>query len=133
MRAAFRTKVDGLLASDGFTFVESVNLAESTRDLPPKWYTLDFPPANNERTSLGMPARFVETGRVMVSIFIPAQTQDTDAVDAADKVRTEMANWFDPTGRIRVTAPQPPSDGGDFRGAHYGVTVDLTYTYETFV
>ena len=33
-----------LLVPDGFAFVESINKAESTRDLPDKWYTLDFLP-----------------------------------------------------------------------------------------
>jgi hypothetical protein len=133
VRDAFRAAVAPLLAPT-FTYVESVNLAESTKDLPPNWYTLDFLPATDNRISLGLPALFREQGRVVVLIFTPHQTQDASAVDAAETVRAAMANWFDPTGMIRVEAAQPPTDldGGDFRGAFYGITVDLLYAYDRF-
>jgi len=134
VRDAFRTKLDTLLVPFGFAFVESINKAEATRDLPDNWYTLDFMPASDDRISLGVPALFRETGRVAVAIFTPQQIEDEDAVDAAEIVRTEMANWFDPTGHIRVNSAQPPTDmdGGDFRGSFYGITVDLAYTYDRF-
>src|SRR3982750_390191 len=134
VRDAFRAKLSGLLVPDGFAYVESVNLAESTRDLPPKWYTLDFPPASESRISLGVPALFREQGRVTVAIWTPQQTTDDDAVTAAETVRQEMANWFDPTGMIRVESAQPATDadGGDFRGSFYGSTVDLFYAFDRF-
>ena len=69
-----------------------------------------------------------------MAIFTPHQTEDSDAVDAAEIVRAAMANWFDPTGHIRVMTAQPPTDmdGGDFRGSFYGITVDLAYTYDRY-
>jgi len=134
VREAFRTQVSGLLDAEGFTYVESVNLAESTKDLPPHWYTLDFLPATDVRISLGVPGLFRESGRVVVLIFTPQQVLDTDAVAAAEIVRAAMANWFDPTGMIRVETAQPPVDldGGDFRGSFYGITVDLIYQFDRF-
>ena len=134
VRDAFRAKLDTLLVPDGFAFVESINKAESTQNLPDNWYTLDFMPSSDERISLGVPGLFRESGRCSVAIFTPQQIEDEDAVDAAEIVRAEMANWFDPTGMIRVTSAQPPTDmdGGDFRGSFYGIAVDLTYTYDRF-
>jgi len=132
VRDAFRAQVSGLLAPDGFEFVESINHAETTKSLPSNWYTLDFLPASDSRISLGVPALFRESGRVAVAIFTPHQTLDQSAVDAAETVRAAMANWTDPTGFIRVLAAQPPTDldGGDFRGSYYGITVDLLYQYD---
>jgi hypothetical protein len=134
VRSAFRAALDTLLVPDGFAFVESINKAESTKNLPDRWYTLDFQVASDDRISLGIPALFRESGRCTVAVFTPHQIEDQDAVGAADIVRTQMANWFDPTGMIRVTTAQPPADldGGDFRGSFYGITVDLLYTYDRF-
>lgn len=131
VRDAFRAAVSALLPPP-FAFVESVNRAESTKDLPPNWYTLDFLPGADQRISLGLPALFRETGRVVVLIFTPQQELDITAVAAAETVRAAMANWFDPTGMIRVEAAQPPTDldGGNFRGSFYGITVDLLYQYD---
>jgi len=134
VRDAFRAKLEPILVPSGFAFVESINLAENTRDLPAKWYTLDFLPSTDNRISLGRPSLFRESGRVSVAIFTPQQTQDDDAVTAAEIVRQEMANWIDPTGMIRVESAQPASDldGGDFRGSFYGITVDLLYAFDRF-
>lgn len=134
VRDAFRAKLDTLLVPEGFAYIESINKAEATRDLPDRWYTLDFMPASDDRISLGVPALFRETGRCAVAIFTPQQIEDADAVNAAEIVRAEMANWFDPTGHIRVGTAQPPADmdGGDFRGSFYGISVDLAYTYDRF-
>ncbi len=134
VRDAFRAQLSTLLVADGFEFVESVNLAETTKNLPEYWYTLDFLPASDNRISLGVPALFRETGRCTVAIFTPHQTQDAVAVDAAEKVRAAMSNWFDATGMLRVDSAQPPADmdGGDFRGAFYGIAVDLSYTFDRF-
>ena len=132
VREAFRAKLSTLLVPDGFEFVESINRAESTKTLPPNWYTLDFLPSSDNRISLGVPALFRESGRCMVAIFTPHQTLDQSAVDAAELVRAEMANWHDPTGAVRVVTAQPPTDldGGDFRGSYYGITVDLIYQFD---
>jgi hypothetical protein len=134
LRDAFRAALSSLLVPDGFLYVESINQAESTRDLPNQWYTLDFLPATDSRISLGKPTLFRELGRCSVAIFTPQQTFDDAAVTAAEKVRQSMANWTDPTGMIRVESAQPATDmdGGDFRGAFYGITVDLMYAYDRF-
>lgn len=132
VRDAFRAALSGLLVPEGFEFVESINHAETTKTLPDNWYTLDFLPASDSRISLGVPALFRETGRCMVAIFTPHQTLDQSAVDAAEVVRAAMANWFDPSGSVRVLTAQPPTDldGGDFRGSYYGITVDLLYQFD---
>ena len=132
VRSAFRDAVSTLLVAQGFAFVESVNQAESTKNLPDKWYTLDFFASDDQRIALGIPALFRESGRVTVLIFTPQQIFDTDAVAAAEIVRAAMCNWFDDTGQIRVLAAQPPIDldGGDFRGSFYGITVDLAYQFD---
>lgn len=134
VRQAFRAQVSTLLGVDGFAYVESVNQAEATKDLPLKWFTLDFLPGDDTRISLGIPALFRESGRVVVLIFTPQQQLDTDGVDAAEVVRAAMANWFDATGMIRVQAAGPPTDldSGDFRGSFYGITVDLLYQFDRF-
>ena len=132
VRDEFRTKVSGLLTAQGFAFVETINLAEATADLPARWYTLDFLPADDARLSLGVPTLFRETGAVMIAIFSPQNETDNDAVTAADVVRSAMCNWVDATGNLRVQDAQPPQDldGGDFRGSFYGVTVDVRYTFD---
>jgi len=134
VRDAFRAKVDGLLAPDGFAYFESVNKAETTKDLPANWYTLEFPPASDNPISLGRPTLFREQGQCRVAIYTPHQTEDTAGVDAAETVRAEMSNWFDPTGMLRVMSAQPPMDidGGDFRGSFYGIAVDLVYQFDRF-
>ena len=134
VREAFRAKINGLLAGEGYEFFESVNLAHSTKDLPPRWYTLDFVPSDDTRLSLGTPALFRENGLVTVAVFSQQNVEDSDAVAAAEIVRAQMCNWFDDSGHIRVTEAQPPTDldGGDFRGAFYGITVDLRYNYDRF-
>jgi len=134
VREAFRQKIAGLLDAEGFAFVESINLATSTKDLPPRWYTLDFVPSDDTRISLGAPALFRESGIVSVAVFTEQQVEDSDAVAAAEIIRAQMCNWFDPSGSIRVLDAQPPQDldGGDFRGAGYGMTVDLRYHYDRF-
>lgn len=134
VRDAFRAALSSLLVPSGFAFIESINLAESTRDLPSQWYTLDFAPATDNRISLGQPTLFREQGRVSVLIFTPHQTQDAAGVTAAEVVRQAMANWVDPTGMIRVESAQPAADmdGGDFRGSFYGIAVDLFYAFDRF-
>jgi hypothetical protein len=134
VRTAFRAKVAGLLAPDGFAYFESVNRAESTQHLPPNWYTLEFPPASDTPISLGRPTRFRESGQCRVAIYTPHQTEDTAGVDAAEKVRAEMSAWFDPTGMLHVLSAQPPMDidSGDFRGSFYGIAVDLVYQFDRF-
>jgi hypothetical protein len=134
VREAFRQKIAGLLGAEGFAFFESINLAHSTKELPPRWYTLDFVPSDDARVALGIPALFRESGIVTVAVFSEQQVEDTDAVAAAEIIRAQMCNWFDPSGYIRVLEAQPPSDldGGDFRGAFYGITVDLRYQYDRF-
>lgn len=134
VRTAFRTKLNGLLAPDGFTYVETINLATPSALLPNKYYTLDFPGSTERPISLGVPTLFREEGRCVVAILIPHQTQDTDAVDAAESVRDEMTHFVDATGMVRVLSAQPPTDmdGGDFLGAFYRVTVDLLYAFDRF-
>ena len=134
VREAFRAQVDGLLAGEGYAFFESINKATATKDLPSRWYTLDFIPSDDTRISLGQPALFRETGLVTVAVFSEHNVEDADAVAAAEVVRAQMCNWFDTSGHIRVTEAQPPTDldGGDFRGAFYGITVDLRYQFDRF-
>jgi hypothetical protein len=132
VRSTFRDQLSTLLGADGFAFIESINHAESTKNLPFKWYTLDFLASDDSRMSLGMPALFRETGRVTVLIFTPLQTLDTDGIAAAEKVRAALCNFFDDTGNLRVLAAEPPTelDGGDYRGSFYGITVDLAYQFD---
>jgi hypothetical protein len=132
VREAFRDAVAGLLTADDFTFIESVNLAEATADLPLRWYTLDFIASDVTRLSLGSPALFRETGTVVVIVFTPPQIEDASAVAAAEVIRTALGTWTDDTGQIRVLEAGPPNDldGGDFRGSFYGVTVDLRYQHD---
>jgi hypothetical protein len=135
VREAFRQKIAGMLEPDGFTYFETINEATSSKELPPRWYTLDFIPADDSRISLGIPALFRESGTVLVAIFTAQQIEDTTAVAAAETVRTELANWqvTSALGQyLRVLEAGPPNDldGGDFRGAWYGITVDLRYTFD---
>lgn len=132
VRDQFRAKVSGLLGPEGFTFVESINLAETTGELPDKWFTLDFLPSDDTRISLGVPTLFREVGAVTVALFTPQQEGDSAAVNGADAVRAAMCNWHDLTGFLYVQDAQPPQDldGGDFRGSFYGVTVDIRYTFD---
>lgn len=132
VREQFRARVATLLVPEGFAFVESINLAESTAELPEKWFTLDFLPADDQRISLGVPTLFRESGAVSVAIFIPQQGTDSEATAAADVVRSAFCNWTDATGNLRVQDAQPPQelDGGDFRGSFYGMLVDIRYTFD---
>jgi len=69
-----------------------------------------------------------------VAIYTPHQTEDTAGVDAAEKVRAAMCHWHDATGMLHVQSAQPPMDidSGDFRGAFYGIAVDLVYQFNRF-
>ena len=130
VRAELRAAVSALLP--GFVFVESVNLAERTADLPDRFYTLDFVAADDTRISLGVPALFRETGAARVMIFTPQQIGDADALAACETVRAAMCNYADASGSLRVLDAGPPTDldGGDFRGSFYGLTVDLRYQFD---
>jgi hypothetical protein len=132
VRSAFRAKIAGLLAAQNFEFVESVNLAESTKELPSRWYTLDFAVSGDHRLSLGVPALFREQGSVSVVIFTEQNVHDTDAVAAADVIRAAMCNWSAEGGHLRIQQAGPPTDldGGDFRGSFYGILVDIGYTFD---
>ena len=135
VRDAFRAQLSTMLVPEGFEYIESINRAESTKTLPLKWYTLDFMASDDNRAALGVPTLFRESGRVVVVIMTPQQQLDSEALAAAEIVRNAMCNWFDATGQLRVQSAQPPIDldGGDFRGAFYGITVDLLYQYDRIV
>jgi hypothetical protein len=114
-------------------YVESINQAQDARTLPSQWYTLDFPPADDQRISLGVPALYRESGVPVVSIFTAQQLGDALAVNAAELVRQALLSWqHDATGHLRVLACGPPAelDGGDFRGAWYGQSVDVRYEFD---
>jgi len=132
VREAFRQKIAGLLDAEGFEFFESVNKAESTKELPQRWYTLDFAVAGDQPKSLGVPRLFREEGTVTVLIFTEQNIQDTDAVAAAEVIRAATCNWNALAGNLHVQQAGPPADiyGGDFRGSFYGVQVDIGYNFD---
>jgi hypothetical protein len=132
VRDQFRAQLQTMLVAQGFTYFESINEAHRTQELPLKWYTVDFAPSDLQPISLGVPALYRETGGVSVAIFIEQNVTDADATEAADEVRTAFIHWHDDTGNLRVISVQPPQDldGGDFRGAFYGMSVDVLYQFD---
>lgn len=132
VRDAFRAAVPLVLPPD-FLFVESINLAERTENLPAQYATLDFLPASNERIALGRPSLERETGTCVVLLYSPQQTGDTETAEAAQLICDAMGNFA--LGSLRVLDAGPPSDldGGDFRGSFYGMSVGLRYQWDHFV
>lgn len=131
VREQLRTRV-AALAPPGFVYVESVNLATPSKVLPPLHYSLDFPPATDERIALGMPGLYRESGTPSVQFFVAPQTGDVDACTAAESVRAGLIDWADATGQLRVLSVGPPNDidGGDFRAGFYAMGIDVQYTYD---
>ena len=131
VREQFRAKVATALPPP-WAYVESINWAVNAESLPLRWYTLDFPPADEQRVALGSPGLFRESGAPLVMIFTEQQLGDSIAADAAELVRDALVNWHDDTGQLRVLACAPPNDldGGDFRGAWYGQSVDVRYQFD---
>jgi hypothetical protein len=138
VRDRFRARLATLLTPLGFTYVESVNLAEPASELPARWYTLDFGAAGDERLSLGIPTLFRETGSASALIFTQQQIGDAEAGAAAQRLRDALANWHEANADgdfFRILDCSPPSDldGGDFRGAWYALSVDLRYQFDRLV
>ena len=135
VRTMFREAVEDLLTSYAFTFIETINRARAASELPIRWYTLDFPAASSQRIGLGVPSLFRESGSAIVILFTEQQITDATVTAAAEVIREQLTNWRDASGQLRVLDAGPPSDldGGDFRGAWYGVGVDLRYQFDHFV
>lgn len=135
VREQFRAAAQAVLVPLGFAWFESVNLAQKSGDLPLKWFTLDFAVADESRASLGVPSLMREQGTAALQIFIEQQTTDNDATSAADMARDAFTNWADVTGNLRVLECMPPADmdGGDLRGAFYGVFVGVHYAFDRLV
>ena len=131
VRQEIRAKVATALPAP-WGFVESINLAANAETLPSRWYTLDFPPASDQRIALGSPGLFRESGGPVVFVFTEQQLGDAAAAEAAELVRGALVNWHDETGHLRVLACGPPTDldGGDFRGAWYGQSVEVRYEFD---
>jgi hypothetical protein len=133
VREQFRTVLAGLLPAP-WAYVESINNAVDAETLPPQWFTVEFTPADDQRISLGEPGLYRETGAPLVLLFTEHQIGDAEALSGAELVRAGLVNFTDPTGHLRVLACGPPTelDGGDFRGAWYGQSVDVRYQYDRF-
>lgn len=137
VRSAFREVVPPLLTDEDFTYFESVNEAHATKELPPRWFTLDFVPNDKPPAALGQPQLFRETGTCVIAIFTAQDINDTSGVAAAEEVRRALVHYVkaDAQGNfLRVTECGPPTDadGGDFRGAWYALTVDARYSFDSF-
>lgn len=120
VREQFRAAAQQVLVPLGFEWVESINLASPSKDLPPKWFTVEFVVGDESRAALGVPALMREQGNAALQIFTQQQITDDTAMQAADDVRDEFTNWADVTGQLRVVdcAPAVEMDGGDVRGAY---------------
>lgn len=135
VRDAFREKVPPLLTDESFEYFESVNDAHATKELPPRWFTLDFVAPQDGPAALGQPQLFREQGTCVIAIFTTQDIQDTEGVRAAEIVRQELVHYMkaDAGGNfLRVLDCGPPTDadGGDFRGAWYVLTVDVRYAFD---
>lgn len=130
VRAAFRARVATLLP--GFIYVESFNVAEPSKDLPARFFSLDFAAASDERIGLGRPSWFRESGAVGVLVNTEQMIGDTEATTAADVVRRALCNWADLGGHLRVLDCSPPADidGGDMAGAWYRLSVSARYQFD---
>jgi hypothetical protein len=133
VRAQFRAVLANALPLP-WVFVESINTAYGEAELPVQWVTLDFPPVDEQRISLGSPGLFRESGAPQLLIFTAQQLGDGLAVQAAEQLRTVFLNWkHDASGHLRVLSCSPPQDldGGDFRGAWFGESVDIRYEFDS--
>lgn len=132
VRDAFRAAVPLLLPPE-YQFVESINLAERTENLPARFATLDFLSGTRERIALGRPSLERETGICVVLLLSPQQIGDSEAAETAQLICDGLGNFT--LGSLRVLDAGPPSDmdGGDFRGSFYGMSVGLRYQYDYFV
>jgi hypothetical protein len=135
VREEFRTAARALLEPAGFVFFESINFATQSKSLPPHWFTLEFIVGDEGRAALGVPSLMREQGTVAVQIYSEQQVTDAATTQAADMVRDAFTNWADATGQLRVIdcAPAVDIDGGDFRGAFYGVFVSVRYLFDRLV
>jgi hypothetical protein len=135
VREQFRAASMEVLEPVGFAWVESINFAALSKELPPRWFTLEFMVADEFRAALGVPALMRETGSAAVQVFSEQQITDVAATQAADLVRDAFTNWKDGTGQLRVMdcAPAVDVDSGDFRGAFYGVYISVRYQFDRLV
>jgi len=136
VRTQLTAAIAPILVPTGFQFFETINEAHATKELPSRWYTVEFVPATAPPISLGTPQLFRETGSCVVVIFTAQDITDTDAVDAAELVRDAMVHFqvADVAGNslcVLDCGPPNDADGGDFRGAWYAITVDIAYQYDS--
>jgi hypothetical protein len=132
VRAQFRAAVAASLPAP-WVYVESINV-QRVAELPPQWFTLDFPPADVQPISLGRPALYRESGAPSITVATPQALGDALALAGAELVRTALIHFVDATGHLRVLTCSPPTelDGGDFFGAWYRQTIDVRYQFDDF-
>jgi hypothetical protein len=135
VRAQFRAAAQQVLGPLGFEWVESINLASPAKDLPARWFTMEFIVGDEARAALGVPSLMREQGNAAIQIFSEQQITDNTAMQAADVARDAFTNWADVTGQLRVTdcAPGIEMDSGDLRGAFFGVLVSIHYLFDRLV
>jgi len=135
VRSEIRARFEQVLAPLAFEYVDSINLATGTGELPAQWYTINFIASADDRITLGIPSLFRELGVASAFLFTPQQIGDALGTSAAQLLRDALANWSSADGQLRVLDCTPPADvdGGDFRGAWYALSVDVRYQFDRLV
>lgn len=124
-----RTTVRGWAATAATTvsvpFYDTINFEQDPKDV--LWWTVEFDVSFSEK--LTFCNDWSEEGSIEVLVMARPGAKDTDAIDAAERIRDELLKQKDPTGRLVLAAVASPSEfsGGSGESRWYQVLVSIPY------
>ena len=111
---------------------ETLNDDPDHIDMPDIWATIEFVAFNESQIALGNPSCRRETGTIIVVLMTRAGQGDSDALTAAETIRTAYRHWA--VTDLNITQVDPPlSDSGFSDGMWYTMSIDVSYVYDRFI
>jgi hypothetical protein len=108
-------------------FVDENDVGESPKH---NFITIEYPLANEDRISVGLPALFRETGGIRFVIYILNLSGLSTALGWADEIR-ELFRDRQFSGITTFAAAPPAFDQGNRVGPFYKVPFVVTYHFDT--
>lgn len=125
-RDSWTTKVPSI------PFHETINDDPDHTTMEALWATAEFVAFNEVQVSLGSPSCRREEGTIIVVLFARSGVGDSTLNVAAETVRTAYRHWA--VTNLKVTQIDPPmSEGGSSDGMFYGLTIDISYSYDRII
>lgn len=127
MRTTIRTWAAAAEAATGLPFYETVNTEQDPAD--DIWWTLEFFAEYSEKLSFC--DVWKEEGLCDLIVSGRPGIGDVAVIDAAEKIRDAILGNTDPTRKIYLVGPNPPSEfsGGSAQARWYQASVAIEYRY----